>query len=319
MSLLPGVTEDATVFGRFQRTAVRFPERPFLAVLPETARVYGIASGAISYREASNRVGKLADAYREAGYGGGHRVGLLLQNRPDFVFHWFALNALGASVVPINPDLRAAELEYLIAHSEMRLAVAISERVGNLREAAAATGAVLTVIASDDAPPAASLPAVAGHFTRATECALLYTSGTTGKPKGCVLSNDYFLIAGEWYATVGGLCDLRSDPPERMLTPLPLFHMNAMAYSLIATLTVGRLDRHSRPLPSEELVGQRQDVRCDGRALSRRHAGDADVGPRKPLGQSTTTFVSASAQASTRACMRRSRRDSAFRCSKPGR
>ena len=239
MSLLPGVTEDATVFGRFQRTAVRFPERRFLAVLPETARVYGIASGAISYGEASNRVGKLADAYREAGYGAGHRVGLLLQNRPDFVFHWFALNALGASVVPINPDLRAAELEYLIAHSEMRLAVAISERVGNLREAAAATGAALTVIAPDDAPPAASFPAVAGHFTRATECALLYTSGTTGKPKGCVLSNDYFLIAGEWYATVGGLCDLRSDPPVRMLTPLPLFHMNAMAYSLIATLTVG--------------------------------------------------------------------------------
>ncbi|MEX6507851.1 AMP-binding protein [Jiella sp. M17.18] len=239
MSLLPGVTEDATVHARFARTAERFPERPFLAVLPETAGAYGIASGTITFGEALNRVRNLAEAYREAGYGPGQRVGLLLQNRPDFVFHWFALNALGASVVPINPDLRAAELEYLIAHSEMGLAVAIPERVADLTSAAAA-GAELAVITPDDAPPIASRPAASGDdLTRDTECALLYTSGTTGKPKGCVLTNAYFLIAGEWYATVGGLCDLRAAAPERMLTPLPLFHMNAMAYSLIATVTVG--------------------------------------------------------------------------------
>ena len=45
-----------------------------------------------------------------------------------------------------------------------------------------------------------------------------------------MLPNEYFLYAGHWYATVGGLIDVR-DGGERMLTPLPLFHMNAMACS----------------------------------------------------------------------------------------
>ena len=239
MQLLDGVPEDNTVHQRFKRTAERFPERPFIAVLPETAEVYGIEAGEITYGDAISRIRDLVDRYRIAGYGAGHRVGLLLQNRPDFLFHWFALNALGASVVPINPDLRAAELEYLIGHSEMVLAVAIPSRVGDLKQAGAAIGSPLQVITAGDAPPLASKAANAvASLSRGSECALLYTSGTTGRPKGCVLDNDYFLLAGEWYATIGGLCTINVDPPERMLTPLPLFHMNAMAYSVIATVTV---------------------------------------------------------------------------------
>ncbi|TWG98282.1 acyl-CoA synthetase (AMP-forming)/AMP-acid ligase II [Mesorhizobium sp. J18] len=239
MQLLEGVLEDRTVYERFERSAERFPERPFMAVLPETADVYGIEAGEIMYGDALGRIRNLTGRYMAAGYGPGHRVGLLLQNRPDFLFHWFALNALGASVVPINPDLRAAELEYLIGHSEMVLAVAIPSRAGDLKQAAKAIGSSLEVVTPGQEPPDVSRPANApASLSRGSECALLYTSGTTGKPKGCVLDNAYFLLAGEWYATIGGLCAINVDPPERMLTPLPLFHMNAMAYSVIATVTV---------------------------------------------------------------------------------
>ena len=77
-----------------------------------------------------------------------------------------------------------------------------------------------------------------GAPNRDSECALLYTSGTTGRPKGCVLPNEYFLYAGHWYATVGGLIALNHGS-ERMLTPLPVFHMNAMAYSAMAMVTTG--------------------------------------------------------------------------------
>ncbi|MEI2384441.1 AMP-binding protein [Breoghania sp. JC706] len=248
--LLPGVLEDATVFGRFRRTAARFPDRPFLAVLPETAEVYGIEPGEITYGAMLEAVEARAVLFAGAGYGAGHRVALLLQNRPDFLINWFALNALGVSVVPVNPDLRSAELEYLIGHSEASLVVAIPERVEELAAAAEAagtgTGRIAPVISPKDAIPAPLRPAASPYGAasdttsdRTKECALLYTSGTTGRPKGCVLTNDYFLLAGEWYATVGGLSALHVEPAERMLTPLPVFHMNAMAYSVMAMMTVG--------------------------------------------------------------------------------
>ena len=78
------------------------------------------------------------------------------------------------------------------------------------------------------------------------ECALLYTSGSTGKPKGCILSNDYFLEQGHWYRAQGGHIELR-DGRERLLTPLPLSHMNAMSVSTMAMFSTGgcliQLDR----------------------------------------------------------------------------
>ncbi len=70
-----------------------------------------------------------------------------------------------------------------------------------------------------------------------SECGLLYTSGTTGRPKGCVLSNRYFLRTGEWYNGIGDLCALRPD--DRLLTPLPLTHANAMAFSAMAMVLAG--------------------------------------------------------------------------------
>ena len=60
-----------------------------------TAEAYGIAAGSITWREAAAEVERLRAAYAAAGYGHGHRVGLLLENRPAFLFHWFALNAIG--------------------------------------------------------------------------------------------------------------------------------------------------------------------------------------------------------------------------------
>ena len=113
----------ATVSEAFRATASRHGQRPFLHILPETAQQYGIASGELSYADGLAAVDRLTEQYRTAGYGHGHRVGLLLENRPAFFLHWLALNSLGASVVPINAELRSAELEYLIDNSEICLAV----------------------------------------------------------------------------------------------------------------------------------------------------------------------------------------------------
>lgn len=230
---------STTVHQAFRDTAARHGARPFLCILPETADIYGIGAGELGYAQAASAIETLRAAYARAGYGHGHRAGLLLENRPAFFLHWFALNALGVSVVPINPDLRAAELEYLTGHSEIALAVALPERHADLLAAAERAGQPLRVMGPDDAPPAAPFPAPrAGTPDALTECALLYTSGTTGRPKGCILPNRYFLHAGGWYARIGGLAQLRPGE-ERMLTPLPLVHMNAMAYSAMAMVLTG--------------------------------------------------------------------------------
>ena len=265
-----------TVFDAFAASAARTPDAAFLHTDAVTAASYAIEAGEITWANAAAEVERLRRQYAAAGYGHGHRVGLLLENRPAFLFHWFALNALGASVVPINAEMRAAELEYLVSHSEIGLAICLPERVADLREAARRAGVALDAVAldatleagavnatGDRASGAASkrdptrawfaLPPATTRAPRAdtaigleSECALLYTSGTTGQPKGCMLSNAYFLRAGAWYAQLGGLATVRAQQ-ERVITPLPLSHMNAMACSTMVVVATGgcliQLDR----------------------------------------------------------------------------
>jgi len=243
-------TVHATVHDVFSSSAARTPDAAFLFTESVTATAYGIEAGAMRWGEAAAEVERLRVAYAQAGYGHGHRVGLLLENRPAFLLHWFALNALGVSVVPINADMRSAELSYLIGHSEIGLAVTLPERAADLQTAAALAGVPRFDTLDADArvipraptpPPRARQPVGAD-----TECALLYTSGTTGRPKGCILSNTYFLHAGAWYASLDGVCSVRPDA-ERVMTPLPLTHMNAMACSTMVVLMAGgclvQLDR----------------------------------------------------------------------------
>ncbi|MGJ7507915.1 AMP-binding protein [Variovorax sp. GT1P44] len=239
---------NASVHDAFTASARRTPGAEFLFTESVTAAAYGIEPGAIAWGEAAAEVERLRLAYAQAGYGHGHRVGLLLENRPAFLFHWFALNALGVSVVPINAEMRAAELSYLIGHSEIGLAVTLPHRAADLRAAAETAGIAFETMGPDDAVPASKTvaPRAAEPVGLATECALLYTSGTTGRPKGCMLSNEYFLRAGQWYAELGDLCPVRPDA-ERIITPLPLNHVNAMAFSTMVVLLAGgclvQLDR----------------------------------------------------------------------------
>src|ERR1700741_2295056 len=144
----------ATVYARFRETALRRGEAGFFNVLPETADIYGIEAGEISYRAMLDRVERWRSAFASRGYGEGHRVGLLLQNRPVFIELWFALTALGVSVVPINPDLRLSELEYIIAHSEMNAAFVLTERRDEVELAARQTGRPIPVVTDQDEVPA---------------------------------------------------------------------------------------------------------------------------------------------------------------------
>ena len=99
-----------TVFSAFERTASAHGGKPFLEM---PAWKLGL-----TYGEALERVSGIAGRYRARGYGPGHRVALQLETRPEFLLHFLALNSIGVAVLPLNPDYRTAELEYVLAHSE---------------------------------------------------------------------------------------------------------------------------------------------------------------------------------------------------------
>ena len=224
-----------TVFDLVEHAAADAPDNEFLVVPPSASKAYAPQGVTLRYGEALELVRPLRDRYAEAGYGHGHRVALLLENRPDFLLHWLALNALGVGVAPVNPFYRAQELTYLLGHSDSVLAVALPDRIAELKDAASAAGRDIPIIPPDAGavPQAIEAPPLDAPPGPATECGLMYTSGTTGNPKGCILSNKYYEMMGQWYVDQGGPCAIETGC-ERMLTPLPMFHMNAMACSFVA-------------------------------------------------------------------------------------
>lgn len=235
------IPEDQTsVYAVLAASAQKWAERPLLNVLPVTAGIYGIDAGETSFGASLAAADAWADRLSAAGYSAGMRISLLLENRPEFFLIWLGANKLGLSIVPINPDLRAAELEYLIGHAEPALIIATDTRAPGLQEAADAAGVDCKAVTLDSDLPNPRSGAVVARDAdgAAREAAVLYTSGTTGNPKGCVLANEYFLEVGRWYSILGGIVSLTTEG-ERMITPLPIFHMNAMAYSFMAMMTVG--------------------------------------------------------------------------------
>jgi acyl-CoA synthetase (AMP-forming)/AMP-acid ligase II len=233
-----------TVFDAFMATASAAPDHSFLAATPAPGRAYHPDGIELTYAAVRANVLRLREAYEQAGYGHGHRVALLFENRPEFFFHYLALNALGTGIVPANPDYRHDELAYQMDHSEADLAVSVSERVGSLEAIAKERAKPLPVVDAGAWPASLPRPGPAprrGAPGLETECGLLYTSGTTGRPKGCVLSNYYYLNAGAWYRGLGGRLALEPGR-ERFLNPLPLFHMNSQAVTATcAILTAGCL------------------------------------------------------------------------------
>ncbi len=220
------------------------PDGLFLSAPASAELPYAPDGFAHRYGEALANIETLRAAYAAAGYGHGACVALLLENRPEFFWHWLALNALGVSILPINPDLRADDLAYQISIAEPDLAVALPEAHALIKASGMAR-----VIAPGDAPPACRAEVTRQTAERDDPCALLFTSGTTAKPKCCVLSNDYFLRIADWYVSQSG--EAAMGEHETVLTPLPMFHMNALGCTVVGMIlrggTVVPLDRfHAR-------------------------------------------------------------------------
>ncbi|HSE93614.1 MAG TPA: AMP-binding protein, partial [Methylomirabilota bacterium] len=257
-----------TVFDAFMRTAQAAPDNVFLCAPPAAGRAYHPGGVEFTYAQTKGAALALMERYASAGYGHGHRVALLLENRPEFFFHYLALNALGCGIVPINPDYRHDEMLYQMEHSEADLAVVIGSRAADVEAVARDRARVkaLPVAAAEDLPavlPEPGPPPRPGSPGLGTETSLLYTSGTTGRPKGCVLTNLYYLNAGAWYRDLGGRIAIEPGR-ERFLNPLPLFHMNAQAVTATcAILTASSLAQPERFSPGrwwKDVVASRATI-----------------------------------------------------------
>ena len=115
-----------------------------------------------------------------------------------------ACNQLGISWVPINPDYRPGEVAYLLTDAAADLAVCVIDRKDQLMAGVKASGRDVSVhiLTLDDKIPQACRSApVDGDVHPLSEASLLYTSGTTGRPKGCILSHEYELEMGRWYTS----------------------------------------------------------------------------------------------------------------------
>lgn len=229
-----------TLYESLERSAAKHGDRPAYAVPPMAGRAYHPGGMEFTWTQTLMATQQQMRRYQEAGYGPGQRVAILFQQRPEFIFHFYALNALGCSVVPINPDYLHDEMVYQLEHSESCLALAIDERIDEVRSAAAALAQPIPVARFEDDGPLPLATSAAEDFRPAgtTEAALLYTSGTTGRPKGCILSNEYFHTFGLSYVSRGGLLALR-EGQERLYNPLPLHHANCLAIALPAMLLTG--------------------------------------------------------------------------------
>ena len=231
-----------TISQVLDEAVAQFGSDPMLVVPADDARTYDPDGRTISYLEAGQMIGRYAALLQEAGYGYGHRIAVLLENRPENLMIKLAFAKLGISWVPVNPDYRPAEIAYLLQDSHAELAITTPGRLELMQAGIAESGreVPLEIFKTDlmSVTAARRPPPIRAPVHGLTEASLLYTSGTTGRPKGCILSQEYELMVGEWYANCGGLATIE-ERCERIYNPLPLFHLNAGIVSFFGAVLTG--------------------------------------------------------------------------------
>jgi len=246
---------ETSVYFNAEVAAVRYPHKPYLVFYDST----------ISFADFVGEVERLAGfLQKECMLQKGDRVLLDMQNSPQFVIGYYAILRAGAVVVPVNPMNLTEELAHYVADSGAKIALAGQElfsRVApllgkgldhvvlaaysdalrqptalNVPEAVAAPRAAIDVpgvTAWHAALEANFRPAP--HTARPDDlCVMPYTSGTTGRPKGCMHSHRTVmstLVAGEYWFS------LKPDTPR--LATLPFFHVTGMQGSMNGPLFTG--------------------------------------------------------------------------------
>lgn len=198
-----------------------------------------ISGQALTYRQLHGMAAQVAGSLRAAGVEPGDRVALILPNVPAYpVTFWGALLA-GATVVPMNPLLKRGEIEYFFGDSGAKVAFVWPEFVGEAQAGAASTGTQV-IPCTPLGPVEGALPSgtpIAEPTPRDDEdtAVILYTSGTTGRPKGAELTNANLRLNAQRSSSV----ILEIHPEDVLLGALPLFHVFGLTVGLLSATNVG--------------------------------------------------------------------------------
>ncbi|MFZ9433252.1 MAG: class I adenylate-forming enzyme family protein [Burkholderiaceae bacterium] len=225
---------DGSLSGFFDaRTALR-ADQPLLE--------YGAAR--LTWREVATQVDRAVGWLHGLGVAEGSRLGLMAHNHPATPVLLLACARVGAVLVPCNPDVSAGDARYIFEHAGVQMVLCSPEALPRVQEALERLqpAPVITVLEEGAAEAPGPLmpwrdaplrPDVRiGHADRTLF--ILYTSGTTGFPKGVMHSQRTYVLTAESFVQ-----RLYLQPDERVLCVLPLFHINALMYSLGGALACG--------------------------------------------------------------------------------
>jgi crotonobetaine/carnitine-CoA ligase len=178
-----------------------------------------------TFSEAHALVERAASAMTRRGIGRGDLVLATARNTPEYLFAWLATTCTGAIVVAVNPLAGEHELAALIRQVQPRLVVTDADAPNDVRHGDATAIDVGTLYAEAAGRPPKHRPAPDDP------AALIPTSGTTGRSKLVTQTQRAYAMAGEgfpWWMELG--------PDDRLMTSLPLFHVNAPAYSVLGSI-----------------------------------------------------------------------------------
>ncbi|NWO06947.1 MAG: AMP-binding protein [Alteromonadaceae bacterium] len=207
------------------RNARKYPEHE--AVVSQDSRN--------TWAQLNSHVNKLAHLLKnQHDIGSGDRVALVLPNIYAFVVSYFAIQRIGAIVVPVNVRLATPELDYILKDSEAALVLTCKLTDEALQPLA---GDEVTALWLDDLDGTlAGQPDTAATCNNGDEapCALLYTSGTTGHPKGVLFNHKALIAVATMFAV-----EMQYQPESRLLSLMPFTHSAPLNLTLVAGTMVG--------------------------------------------------------------------------------
>jgi len=188
----------------------------------------------ITYAQLDDLSARAADWLRERGVAPGDRVGIMLPNLAQFPVLYYGVLRAGGTVVPMNPLLKAREIEHYLGDSGAKLVFAVGNEAA---VGAAAVGAEAVAVDADTLTEIAARPPSPEIAARADDdtAVILYTSGTTGTPKGAELTHAN--LHRNAVVTTTTLLDL--GPEDVVMGCLPLFHSFGQTCGLNAAITAG--------------------------------------------------------------------------------